>query len=50
MIGKIICWWKDEHNWSDWSSRIRYGDARTYYWVRICRRCKRIESTLKEPK
>ena len=48
MIGMIICWWTQEHNWSKWSGQ-RYTDGRTYYWMRICRRCKKIESVLDKP-
>ena len=48
MIGTIICWLKKEHNWSKWTG-LRYTDGRTYYWMRICRRCKKIESTLRGP-
>jgi len=48
MIGAIICWWTQEHNWSKWSGQ-RYTDGRTYYWMRICRRCKKIESVLEKP-
>ena len=49
IIGMIVCWWQDEHNWSKWTGQ-RYSDGRTYYWMRICRRCKKIESVLEEPK
>ena len=48
MIGMIICWWTQEHNWSKWSGQ-RYTDGRTWYWMRICRRCKKIESVLDKP-
>lgn len=48
MIGKLICWWIQECNWSKWSGQ-RYTDGRTYYWMRICRRCKKIESVLNKP-
>jgi len=48
MIGMIICWWTQEHNWSKWSGQ-RYTDGRTWYWLRICRRCKKIESVLEKP-
>ena len=44
----IICWWTQEHNWSKWSGQ-RYTDGRTWYWLRICRRCKKIESVLNKP-
>ena len=48
MIGTIICWYTKEHNWSKWSGQ-RYTDGRTWYWMRICRRCKKIESVLNKP-
>lgn len=48
MTGKLICWYTKEHNWSKWSGQ-RYTDGRTYYWMRICRRCKKIESVLEKP-
>lgn len=49
MIGMIICWWKGEHDWSNWVGE-RYDDARTWYWYRSCKRCKKINSTLEKPK
>ena len=49
LIGMVVCWWQDEHHWSKWTG-LRYTDGRTWYWTRICHRCHRIESTLKEPK
>jgi len=48
MIGAIIYWWTKKHNWSEWTG-LRYTDGRTWYWIRICHRCLKTESTLKEP-
>jgi len=48
MIGIIICWWRGEHNWTDWW-KVVYTDDRTHYWTRICLRCGKINSTLENP-
>lgn len=43
IIGMIICWFKQRHDWSDWQG-IRYYDGRTWYQRRKCFTCDKQET------